>query len=75
MKKLITCFFMALITWSCQVNSKKDTSPLSGIINENDNKSKIVEKLADSSFKGTLDLAKDYFDPDENTILIIQNMT
>ena len=55
---------MALIIWSCQVNSKKDTSPLSGIINENDNKSKIVEKLADSYLQGNFDVAKDYFDPD-----------
>ena len=64
MKSLITCFFMSLIILSCQDNSKKNTSPLSGIINGNDEKSKIIEKLADSYLQGDFGIAKDYFEPD-----------
>ena len=64
MKNLITCFFMSLIILSCQVNSKKNTSPLSGIINGNDEKSRIIEKLADSYLQGDFGIAKDYFEPD-----------
>ena len=64
MKSSITCFFMSLIILSCQVNSKKNTSPLSGIINGNDEKSRIIEKLADSYLQGDFGIAKDYFEPD-----------
>ncbi len=64
MKSLITCFFMSLIILSCQDNSKKNTSPLSGIINGDDEKSKIIEKLADSYLQGDFGIAKDYFEPD-----------
>ncbi len=64
MKSSITCFFMSLIILSCQDSSKKNTSPLSGIINGSDEKSKIIEKLADSYLQGDFGIAKDYFVPD-----------
>ena len=64
MKSKIKYLLVALMIFSCQYESKKDISPLSGIINENDNKSEIVEKLADSYLQGKFDIAKDYFDPD-----------
>ena len=64
MKNSIIYFFMTLIILSCQDNSKKNTSPLSGIINGDDEKSKIVEKLADSYLQGDFGIAKDYFEPD-----------
>ena len=64
MKSLVRCFFISLVILSCQENSKKVTSPLSGIINENDDKSKIIEKLADSYLQGNFGIAKDYFEPD-----------
>ena len=64
MKNLITYLLTGLIFLACQDNSKKDTSPLSGIINEKDEKSKIIEKLADSYLQGNFDIAKEYFAPD-----------
>ena len=64
MKSLITCFFISLIILSCQDNSNINTSPLSGIINGNDEKSKIIERLADSYLEGDFGIAKDYFEPD-----------
>ena len=64
MKNLIICLFMSLMFLSCQDNSKKNTSPLSGIINGDDEKSKIIEKLADSYLQGDFGIAKDYFEPD-----------
>ena len=64
MKSSITCFFMSLIILSCQDSSKRNTSPLSGIINGSDEKSKIIEKLADSYLQGNFGIAKDYFEPD-----------
>ena len=64
MKNLITYLLTGLIILACQDNSKKDTSPLSGIINEKDEKSKIIEKLADSYLQGNFDIAKEYFAPD-----------
>jgi len=66
MKNLITYLLTGLIILACQDNSKKDTSPLSGIINEKDEKSKIIEKLADSYLQGNFDIAKEYFAPDGN---------
>ena len=64
MKNLIAYLLTGLIILACQDNSKKDTSPLSGIINEKDEKSKIIEKLADSYLQGNFDIAKEYFAPD-----------
>ena len=64
MKNLITYLLTGLIILACQDNSKKDTSLLSGIINEKDEKSKIIEKLADSYLQGNFDIAKEYFVPD-----------
>lgn len=64
MKNKVKYLIVALIIFSCQYESNKDISPLSGIINENDNKSKIVEKLADSYLQGNFDIARDYFDPE-----------
>ena len=49
---------------SCQDTLIKDKSPLSGLINEGDEKSLIIEKLADSYLEGNFGIAKDYFDPD-----------
>ena len=63
MKNFVKYIIISLVIFSCQDASKKDNSPLSGIINENDNKSKIVEKLADSYLQGNFNIAKDYFDP------------
>lgn len=64
MKCKVKYFLVALMILSCYDDSKKDISPLNGIINQNDDKSKIVEKLADSYLQGNFDIARDYFDPD-----------
>ena len=64
MKELGLFFFLSLIIISCQDTLIKDKSPLSGLINEGDEKSLIIEKLADSYLKGNFGIAKDYFDPD-----------
>lgn len=64
MKNIYKYLIIALMICSCQDEPKNDISPLSGFINENDNKSKIIEKLADSYLQGDFGIAKDYFDPD-----------
>ena len=64
MKKLRLYFFLSFIIMSCQDTLIKDKSPLSGLINEGDEKSLIIEKLADSYLEGNFGIAKDYFDPD-----------
>ncbi len=64
MKSKVKYLLVALMIFSCHDDSKKNISPLNGIINENDDKSKIVEKLADSYLQGDFDIARDYFDPE-----------
>ena len=56
-------YFLVALMILCYDDSK-DISQLNGIINQNDDKSKIVEKLADSYLQGDFDIARDYFDPD-----------
>ena len=55
MKKLRLFFFLSLIIISCQDTLIKDKSPLSGLINQGDEKSLIIEKLADSYLKVILE--------------------
>tara|TARA_B100000575_G_scaffold150619_1_gene120066 strand:+ start:9707 stop:10213 length:507 start_codon:yes stop_codon:yes gene_type:complete len=64
MKIKVKYLLVALMIFSCHDDSKKNISSLNGIINENDDKSKIVEKLADSYLQGDFDIARDYFDPE-----------
>ena len=49
---------------SCNNSVNVDTSEWSGITNQNDEKSKIVEKLAKGYTDGDFGIAKDYFTPD-----------
>ena len=55
MKNLITLIIFSTILFSC--NSPIDSSPWSGTINQNDEKTKIVEKLAKGYETGTFEIA------------------
>ena len=59
MKNLISFFTVLMIFISC--NNSLDTAPLSGSINESDEKTAIVRKLAKAYTNGTFEEAKDYF--------------
>jgi len=62
MKNLITLIIFSTILFSC--NSPIDSSPWSGTINQNDEKTKIVVKLAKGYETGTFEIAKEYFTED-----------
>ena len=51
---------------------KKDNNV--GIIKNDDQKSLIIEKLADSYLQGNFDIAREYFKPEGSIILMILNM-
>ena len=62
MKQTILLIF-SFITFSCsQINEKKDNNI--GIIKNDDQKSLIIEKLADSYLQGNFDIAREYFKPE-----------
>ena len=63
MKKHI--YYLAIgFLLSCNESMKIDTAPLSGTINQSDEKTKIVEKLGKAYTTGTFELANEYFTPD-----------
>ena len=62
MKNFFYLFF-AFLLFSCTQNTEsKETSY--GVIKNKDEKSKIIEKLADSYLSGNFDIARDYFTPE-----------
>ena len=63
MKKLIFLFGLACIVLSCDTKPL-DTALLSGSMNESDQKTKIVRKLAQAYRNGTFEEAKEYFTSD-----------
>ena len=63
MKKYI--YYLAIgVLLSCNESIKIDTEPLSGTINQSDEKTKIVEKLGKAYTTGTFELANEYFTSD-----------
>ena len=62
MKKNLIIIFSVIILSCGQTSEKKDNNI--GIIQNDDQKSLIVQKLADSYLKGNFDIARDYFLPD-----------
>ena len=62
MKQIITLSF-AFLVLSCQ-GVKIDPLPMSGTINEGDEKTSIVKKLAQAYQDGNFDIAKEYFTAD-----------
>lgn len=63
MKKII--YYLAIgVLLSCDESIKIDTAPLSGTINQSDEKTKIIEKLGKAYTTGTFELANEYFTPD-----------
>ena len=63
MKKNISAIALLFICTYCQ-NITIDTGSLSGIINENDEKTTIIKKLAQAYQDGNFDLARKYFTED-----------
>jgi len=63
MKKIIYLISLSILL-SCNQSVKIDTAPLSGIINQSDEKTKIVEKLEKAYTTGIFGLANEYFTPD-----------
>ena len=59
MKQIIT-LSIAFLVLSCQ-GVKIDPSPMSGTINQGDEKTAIVKKLAQAYQDGNFDIAKEYF--------------
>ena len=70
MKNLITLIIFSTILFSC--NSPIDSSPWSGTINQNDEKTKIVEKLAKGYERGEFEIAREYFSPDSKHMVNMQ---
>ena len=62
MKQIIT-LSIAFLVLSCQ-GVKIDPSPMSGTINQGDEKTAIVKKLAQAYQDGNFDIAKEYFTAD-----------
>ena len=60
MKYFFTLLFLSTLFISCK-NIEIDTAPWSGIINQSDEKSDAVRKLAQAYQDGNFDLAKEYF--------------
>ena len=60
MKKFISAITLLLLFTYCQ-NTTIDSGSLSGIINENDEKTKIIKKLAQAYQDGNFDLARKYY--------------
>lgn len=63
MKYFFTLLFLSTLFISCK-NIEIDTAPWSGIINQSDEKSDAVRKLAQAYQDGNFDLAKEYFTAD-----------
>ena len=63
MKKIFLQFTILFYLISCQ-NVKIDSAPVSGTINESDEKTAIIKKLAQAYQDGNFDIAKDYFSED-----------
>ena len=63
MKNIILFLTLSLLFTYCQ-NTTIDSGPLSGIINENDEKTTIIKKLAQAYQDGNFDLAREYFTED-----------
>jgi len=63
MKKLIVTLLSATLFISCQ-NTKLDPAPISGTINQSDEKTAIVVKLAKAYEEGSFEKAREYFTPD-----------
>jgi len=61
--KQILSLIVAFMILSCQ-GVKIDPAPMSGIIDESDEKTKVVKKLAQAYQDGNFDIAKDYFTED-----------
>jgi len=60
MKKLL--LLLTMITYiSCDLTQNQN---ITGFINEDDSKSEIVVRLADSYLAGNFDIAREYFSPD-----------
>ena len=64
MKNILLMLLASFLFVSCNNSVNVDTSEWSGITNQNDEKSKIVEKLAKGYTDGNFGIAKDYFTPD-----------
>ena len=64
MKNILLMLLASFLFVSCNNSVNVDTSEWSGITNQNDEKSKIVEKLAKGYTDGDFGIAKDYFTPD-----------
>jgi hypothetical protein len=66
MKKLVTLLVLSTLIIGCQngeVNAI-DSAPFSGTINQSDEKSEAVRKLAQGYQDGTFEIAREYFTPD-----------
>ena len=64
MKKTILFLFSIALFIACDSGVKIDPSPMSGTINQGDQKTAIVEKLAAAYRAGTFEEAKEYFTSD-----------
>ena len=62
MKQKILLIFSFVIFSCSQINEKKDNNV--SIIKNDDQKSLIIEKLADSYLQGNFDIAREYFKPE-----------
>ena len=58
---LLVSFLLTSCNNDVANEAKVDSSEWSGITNENDEKSKIVEKLAKGYTEGNFEIARDYF--------------
>ena len=63
MKKIIFLFGLVITILSCDTK-QLDTAPLSGSMNESDQKTAVVRKLAQAYRNGSFEDAKEYFTSD-----------
>ena len=71
MKKIILSYVLLALT-SCQNNKLTDNSDWAGFSTQNDEKTKIVEKLAKGYERGEFEIAREYFSPDSKHMVNMQ---
>ena len=71
MKKILF-FCLTVVYISCQNNQTIDNSDWAGFSTQNDERTKIVEKLAKGYERGEFEIAREYFSPDSKHMVNMQ---
>tara|TARA_B100000886_G_scaffold228564_1_gene159394 strand:+ start:572 stop:1087 length:516 start_codon:yes stop_codon:yes gene_type:complete len=73
--KKISILTLLIICISCQNNQMGDKSDWAGVTTQNDEKTKIVEKLAKGYEQGKFEIAREYFSPDGKHMVNLESYT